>query len=209
MTEAASVEQNTKNRKVIVAIFGMPAFVFLISTGLYFLVANKSLDLGTVNNGELIVPTLQFAQLPLNNLAGEAFDYSKFESKWAFVVFGDRYCAGSCDRMLYIARQSIISLAKKMGRVRLVYVSSDATIEDELQQRFDQEYRGMDILVLPQDELRHMFADSQIDPYQQNTFYVVDQRGWMMMFYQIGDTEQITLAALGNDVVRDMKRLIK
>ncbi|WP_235015375.1 hypothetical protein [Oceanicoccus sp. KOV_DT_Chl] len=208
MSESGSVEQNRKNRKVILGIVGIPALVFLISTGLYFLVESKAVDLGTVNNGELVVPPLPFFELPLKTLSDEIFDYSKPEPKWAFVVFGDRHCEGECERMLYIARQSIISLAKKMGRVRLIYVTSDAVIDAQLQQRFDDEYRGMDILTLAPDELDSFFP-ATIDPYQSRTFYVVDPRGWMMMFYQIEDTEQATLATLGKAVTKDMKRLIK
>ena len=207
MSHSKTDEQVKKNRKVILGIFGIPALVFLLSTGLYFLVETKAVDLGTVNNGQLITPPLPFAELPLTTLTGEAFDYSKPEPKWAFVVLGDRYCQGECERMLYIARQSIISLGKKMGRLRLIYVNSDTVIEPALQQRFTEEYRGMDVVVLEKKVLQDMFKN--IDPYQQRTFYVVDPRGWMMMYYQVEDTDQETLATLGKAVARDMKRLIK
>lgn len=201
--------QNKKNRKVILAILAIPCAVFLFSSLLYYLVENRAVDLGTVNNGALIVPPLQLAKQPLSTIDGQPFDYSKPEPKWAFVVIGDRYCIDDCERMLYIARQSIIALAKKMDRVRLMYITTDGSVSSEFQQRIDREYIGMDIVNLEPKFVEDLFSGSDIDPFKVNTFYVVDQRGWLMMHYQVEDTEQDTLNGLGKAVVRDMKRLIK
>ncbi len=202
------VEQNKKNRKVILGIFGIPALVFIFSTGLYLLVSSKTVDMGTVNNGELVVPPLQFAELPLQNIDGDNFDYSKPEPKWAFVVFGDQRCVDNCERMLYIARQSIIALAKKMNRVRLFYVTSNG-VDEALSQRFDAEYKGIEVISLQDSDIRQLFTQVDIDPFKASTFYVVDPRGWLMMQYEAENTEQDTLNTLGKAVVRDMKRLIK
>jgi hypothetical protein len=201
--------QNKKNRKVILAIFGIPVAILLLSSLLYFLVETRTVDLGTVNNGELIVPPLQLAEQPLSTIDDQAFDYSKPEPKWAFVVIGDRHCVDSCERMLYIARQSIIALAKKMNRVRLMYITTDGSVSSEFQQRIDTEYIGMDIVSLSRDAIGSLFSGSDIEPFKSNTFYVVDQHGWLMMHYQVDDTEQDTLNGLGKAVVRDMKRLLK
>lgn len=201
--------QNKKNRKVILAIFGIPVAILLLSSLLYLLVETRTVDLGTVNNGELIVPPLQLAEQPLSTIDDQAFDYSKPEPKWAFVVIGDRHCVDSCERMLYIARQSIIALAKKMNRVRLMYITTDGSVSSEFQQRIDTEYIGMDIVSLSRDAIGSLFSGSDIEPFKSNTFYVVDQHGWLMMHYQVDDTEQDTLNGLGKAVVRDMKRLLK
>ena len=202
------VEQNKKNRKVILWIFGIPAIVFIFSTGLYFLVSSKAVDLGTVNNGELVVPPLQFTELSLVKVDGEAFDYTQPEPKWAFVVFGDQSCQGNCERMLYIARQSIIALAKKMNRVRLIYVTNNG-VDEALEQRFESEYKGIDVISLNDSDVQQLFSPVEIDPFKASTFYVVDPRGWLMMHYEAENTEQDTLNTLGKAVVRDMKRLIK
>ena len=206
---AKEQQQIKKNRKVILAIFGIPVAILLLSSLLYVLVESKTVDLGTVNNGELIVPPLQFAEQKLIKLNGDAFDYTKPEPKWAFVVIGDKYCSDSCERMLYIARQSIIAMAKKMHRFRLIYVSTDGAISTDLQQRVDREYIGMDVVTLSRDSVNELFSGASIDPFKANTFYVVDQHGWLMMQYEIENTEQATLNDLGKAVVRDMKRLIK
>lgn len=202
-------EQNKKNRRVILGIFGIPVLIIVLSTALYYLVESKAIDLGTVNNGELISPPLQFSELPLQTLSGEVFDYSKPEPKWAYVVVGDRECKDYCERMLYIARQSITALAKKMGDVRLLYVTTDNEISDELQQRVEREYRGIDVIKLSSTELSDFFVSTNIDPLQDKQFFVVDRHGWLMMRYTVSDTDQDTLNVLGKAVVKDMKRLIK
>ena len=201
--------QNRKNRKIILAIFGIPAIIFLLSTLLYYLVETKSIDLGTVNNGELITPPLPFSELPLLDLKGNAVDYSQPEPKWSFVVIGDQYCRNDCERMLYIARQSITALAKKMDRVRLIYATTDRAISRELEQRIDQEYHGVEILSVHSSAVNDLFAGTEINPFKEKQFFVVDQRGWLMMSYSATDTEQTTLNNLGKAIVRDMKRLIK
>jgi hypothetical protein len=202
-------EQNKKNRKVIVGIFAIPALVFLLSTGLYFMVKSKAIDLGTVNNGQLVLPPLQVDTLSIRDLQQQPFDYSKPEPKWAFVIVGDRDCANDCERMLYIARQSIIALAKKMNRIRLMYVTAGGDISESLQQRFDREYKGLDVVTLSKEALQTLFTELKVTADEDKRFFVVDPRGWLMMYYQVDDTEQPTLNSLGKSVVRDMKRLIK
>ena len=210
MTEqVVNPKQLKKNRRVILAIFSVPVVIILLSTIVYYLVETRAIDLGTVNKGELIVPPLRFTELPLVSITGESFDYSKPEPKWAFVVIGDQYCRDSCEKMLYIARQSNIAMAKKMGRVRLIFVTTDGRISEELAERFDREYRGMDIVTLTRAAIQSLFSESKINPFAANNFFVVDARGWLMMRYQVENTEQDTLNSLGKAVLKDMKRLIK
>jgi len=190
-------------------IVGIPVLVIVLSSVLYFLVNNKSVDLGTVNNGILVQPPLALVELSIKALSGEDFDYSKPEPKWAFVVFAGHHCDEDCAPMLYTARQSITALGKKMNRVRLIYVTTSGTISDKLQQQFDKEYRGMDVVVMDSATILALFADSGVDPLTGKQFFVVDPRGWLMMQYQLELSDQDSLNVLGKAVVKDMKRLIK
>lgn len=207
--EIQNPEQTRKNRKIILGIFGIPAGVLLLSSILYLLVDTKTVVLGTVNNGVLVSPPLPFIELSLTTISGDRFDYNKPEPKWAFVVFGDYDCKDSCEKMLYVARQSITALAKNMNRVRLVYVTADGVISAELQRRLDQEYIGIDALAINRDTIETLFSKTEIDPFAPNSFNVIDPRGWIMMHYAVENTDQSTLNELGKAVVKDMKRLIK
>jgi hypothetical protein len=200
---------NNSNRNVLIGIVGIPILVIVLSSVLYFLVNSKSVDLGTVNNGTLVQPPLALAEQSIFKLSGERFDYSKPEPKWAFVVFAGEQCDEECAPMLYTARQSITALGKRMGRVRLIYVTTTATISEQLQTQFDTEYRGMDVVVMDSAALVAFFADSDIDPLNGKQFFVADPRGWLMMQYQVEQSDQDSLNVLGKAVVRDMKRLIK
>lgn len=203
------VVQASNNKKIFLGIIGIPVLVILLSTVLYFLVESRSIDLGTVNNGELISPPLEFGQLSLKGVDGKAFDYSKPEPKWSFIVIGDQHCSDVCEQMLYIARQSIVATGKKMARLRMIYVSSDGMISSQLQQRFAQEYIGLQVLAMTYAELDSLFKGSTTDPFASNQFLVADPRGWLMMAYKVDAVDQETLNTLGKAVVRDMKRLIK
>lgn len=205
----SSSEQTKKNRKVILGIFGIPALIILLSSGLYYLVDSNVVELGTVNSGELLIPPLEFTKLPLSTISGETFDYSKPEPRWAFVVFGDFNCEHSCERMLYVARQSITALGNKMNNVRLIYVTKNGAISDILQEKFSREYIGMDVVAIDQQSIVELFIGSDLDPLLEKQFFVVDPRGWLMMQYRIETTDQETLNGLGKSVIKDMKRLIK
>ncbi len=207
MTESLPKTNNHSGRKVLLGIVGTPVLVIVLSSLLFYLVDNQAVELGTVNNGELVSPPLQFAEAPLKTLSGEKFSYDKPEPKWSFVVFGDNECLGDCERMLYVARQSRTALGRDMNRIRLHYVTTAQEISNELQQRLQQEYKEIQVIVLSEAELQQLFTGSAANPLAEKTFYVVDPRGWLMMFYRAEDTEQTTLNDLGKAVVRDMKRL--
>lgn len=199
--------QQKNNRKVIVAICGIPVIVILLSSLLYYLVNSKGVDLGTVNNGELITPPLLLPS-DLSSLPTETVDGDQ-EPKWAYMIIGDKHCIDACERMLYVARQSIVALARKMGRVKLVYTNTDSEISEALSQRLDKEYKGIEIHNSSSDLVDDLFSGTAVDPFDAMQFFVVDPRGWLMMRYTVEDTSQETLNVLGKAVVRDMRRLIK
>lgn len=209
MTQQTDNPGDTSNRRALMALFGIPVVVFAFSTLLYYLVQFEVIQLGTVNNGELVTPPLALTELPLVDLNGDEYDYAGDDPRWTFLVIGDSACQGDCERMMYVARQSIVALGKKMHRVKLAYLTTDEGIDDALQMHIDEEYRGMEIIRVPEPALTGLFADAGPRPHQPRTFFVVDPQGWLMMFYRAETTDQDTLNTLGKAVVRDMKRLIK
>lgn len=197
------------NRRVILWLFGIPIVVFALSTALYYLVTHDMVHLGTVNHGKLVNPPLRLTDLPLKTLDGAPYAYDQPEAKWTFLVIGDAECAGDCERMLYVARQSIVALGKKMARVKLAYLTPEPTINPALRRHIDDEYRGLELVHAERADLERLFADAGPQPFQSRSFFVVDPEGWLMMVYQVADTQQDTLNTLGKAVVKDMKRLIK
>lgn len=203
-----SSTQLHQNRRVLLGIFGIPALVFALSSILYYLVDSGVIELGTVNNGELIVPPLHLTDIHLQRMDGSEFDYSQPEPLWTFLVIGDDACNGDCERMLYVARQSVVALGKKMNQMRLGYLTQTGSIDTQLEQRFETEYRGIEVFTAKEDQLQALFADSVANTAQPRTFFVVDPQGWLMMYYQAEATDQDSLNTLGKAVVSDMKRLL-
>lgn len=193
---------------MIIGIFAIPAVIFVLSTVLYYLVTSGVIKMGTVNNGKLVSPPLKFTDLPLETLDGAKYNYDQPQPKWTLLVIGDGACNGDCGHMLYVARQSIIALGKKVDRVRLAYLAPETGIDAEFQRRIDREYRGLQLMTVEKSILEEHFAKASLQPYQPRTVFVVDPRGWLMMTYQIPDTRQTTLNTLGKAMVQDMKRLI-
>lgn len=202
-------EQTRKGRRILLTIVAIPVVIILLSSVLYFLVESKAIDLGTVNNGVLINPPL-----PLSGLNGSlnhdsVYDYTQPEPKWTFVVIGGAYCDESCEKMLYLSRQTNIALAKKMSRVRRYYINVDSTMSPSLSQLLHTKYRDTTVININKQDVEQLFSGSGISPFQERTFFVVDQRGWLMMYYQLDNLQQETVNILGKRILKDMKRLLK
>ena len=196
-------------RKILIMIFAIPVMVILLSTALYYMVETEVVELGTVNNGTLLIPPLPMNELAVSNKDGLPLGYSESDPQWSFVIFGGKHCDGACERMLYLSRQAHYALEKRFHRIRRLYVSVDGDISSELQQSLDKEYKDVIITSLDKQALLSMFAASGVDPLLDNSFFVLDHRGWLMMYYTADDQQQQTLNVLGKAVIRDMKRLLK
>ena len=204
-----STVQKSAGPRILLLIAGIPIVIILLSTLLYYGVESRSINLGTVNNGELIVPPVRLTDFELTNLDGQPYDYTKPKPKWTFVVFGGQDCTGSCEKMLYLTRQTNIALAKKMNRVRRFYVTDQGEISQKLKQQIDKSYKNLSVLSMSHDSIVQLFNGTGVDPFQKNRFFVVDDHGWLMMHYTAKNIEGQVLNTLGKDVLRDMKRLLK
>ena len=203
------LEQRKQGRKIILTIVAIPIAIILMSSVLYYLANNKMIDLGTVNNGELVSPPVQFSEMAMQTLNGGIVDYTKPEPKWSFVVIGGKNCLGTCEKMLYLARQTNIALAKRMSQVKRYYVTSDGEISPELSERLKSNYSNVSVVKATKNTINTLFKETGLNPFQENRFYVVDQRGWLMMHYTADNLEQDSLNELGKKIIKDMKRLLK
>lgn len=206
--QGIDIKQRNQGRKIIVTIVAIPVVIILFSSLLYYLADNKIIDLGTVNHGELMSPPVQFSEIEMNHLDGGQFDYAKPDPKWAFVVIGDRYCQGACEKMLYLSRQTNVALAKKMNQLRRIYITTDDVISDDLKQLMAKDYPHVTVATTKEQDIKKLFKGTNVDAFKDNRFFVVDQRGWIMMHYTAEDLNQDALNTLGKKIVKDMKRLL-
>lgn len=196
-----------ESKTVFGLIIGVPLAVLLISTAFYFMAERNVVDLGTVNRGELINPPLELAALPLRGEDGSPVEpFRHAESTWLFLVSGGERCAGACERMLYLTRQSHVALGKKMPQVSRAYLGNP---DGETRLLLRAEHADMQVFNTDADRWQALLAEAGYQPAGDPQFFVVDPNGWLMMRYSPESLSDEHIKALGKDVLKDMKRLLK
>lgn len=205
-----TTSSSSSNSKTQVAlILGIPVVVVLFSSLVFFLARNDVINLGTVNKGKLIQPPVQLGDLQPRRLDGGEFLFNQPDSKWVFMVVGGRDCTGACERMLYLTRQTHVALGKKSPQVERVYLATNGPVSAPLRDYIEAEHDDLTILNVDGAKFAEAFAELKVNPLDRQTFYVIDPMGWVMMRYRAGNTDQDALNALGKDVLKDMKRLVR
>ncbi len=206
MTEA----QTKQSPKVVLSLMlGIPLAVIALSSLLFYLANSGKVDLGTVNRGTLIEPPVQLSDIQPRALDGSDILFNLPDSSWTFLVVGGGECRGACERMLYLSRQSHTALGKKMPRVSRLYLSLDGFVGPQLAELINAEHDDLVIGSVEAEALRSLLATSDIESLADNRFYVIDPKGWLMMYYSADSLDQDSLNALGKDVLKDMKRLLR
>lgn len=202
-----TIETN-RNRFTLILVFAVPVVVLLASTLLYFLADARVVELGEANRGTLIAPPVQLAELNLVDANGQALDYSQPEPRWSYMVFGGASCDNLCERALFVIGQTHKLLGKKTNRVQQFYVSTERAIEPALRALMDQQHPDLRLAYGAPETIMEQLAAPGLDPLSEQVFFLVDPRGWVMMYYSVGDSSQETLSLLSKDMIKDVKRLI-
>lgn len=197
------------SKRQLSIILAIPIVVIVLSSLLFVLAQKNILNFSTVNRGTLIAPPVQMEELHPKRADGSEFLFDQVDSKWVWAVVGGRDCRGACERMLYLTRQTHVALGKKTGRVERVYIATDGPISAQLRDLLEAEHSDMTVIYVDGAEYMAALSHLSTSPRDKQSFYVIDPLGWMMMTYRAQDTEQDTLNALGKDVLKDMKRLLK
>lgn len=112
MSEAAAP---ARNRISLVALFGI-GFVPLIIAWVVFFYFPEMIPNGTTNEGELITPPVQAAELGLADEIG----------KWTLLIPVTADCDVNCKERFYLSRQVNVALGKESERVHRVMVDLGA-----------------------------------------------------------------------------------
>jgi hypothetical protein len=209
-TENSADKTKGNNGKLILSfMLLLPIVVILSSTLLYKAAEKGNIDLGTVNLGELIDPPVNLADIAPVQSNGDAFEFNKADSKWAFLVIGDDECRGDCDKILYLTRQTRTAMGKKSPRVERIYLSTADGLSNTLATHVEAEHPKLRTGSADYAELENLLSGVEGDFDSPLRFYLVDPKGWIMMMYRLSSTDKDTINALGKDVLKDMNRLLK
>lgn len=184
----------------LLLIAGIPVIMFLAATWLWVYVANGKLDLvgslGTHNNGRLVDPPRQLDAATLLDASGQPLRYADLDPHWTMLVpVGGASCGRACEQVLYLTRQIRTAMGQDSKQLRRLYVGTRPVaqmplgIESLSDGRpappnvgalLQTGHRGMRALTVSGADFGRLFAE-----YEQNpaTWYLVDQRGWIMMSY--------------------------
>lgn len=197
---------NSSSKVIFSLIIGIPLLVIAFSSLLYQMANRDVISLGTVNNGTLIQPPLDIAKLDPRHRNDETVQFNQPDSLWQFVVVGDGYCEQACEAMLYLTRQTHTALGKKMNRVGRMYLNTSPAYSAELDQLLINEHEKLTSVFIDDEAYRNSRLPLSDEA---RGFYVVDPKGWVMMFYELPDLEQETLTSTGKLIIKDMKRLLR
>jgi hypothetical protein len=155
----------------------------------------------TSNKGTLLEPARAIDELILNNendvLARLVEDKKK---RWRILVPITQACTEICQNHLYISRQVHIRLAEKAYRVERVLLLLDTLSTDALD-KLKIEHPETILIETNVAALNAWLDISNLASSGENYFYLVDQEGFAMMYY---DKEH-----KGQDLLDDVKKVLK
>jgi hypothetical protein len=200
---AINTQPVKKNKRIPAIIMGSLIMVILASTLLFRAAVNGSIDLpallGTKNNGVLIKPPRAIAELPLQLVSGETFDFAKQAKQWTIAIPVSAHCDTQCEQTLYITRQIHIALGKHTERVRRYLIATEYPLDAEFENLLKQ-HPKVEILHADAAEFSEYFARSNLQPLQNHQYLLIDPNGWLMMYY--GPQHD------GKAVLKDLKFLL-
>lgn len=206
MTTEMDQAEIQRNRMKLLLIAGVPLIAVLASSWLWYVVATGKveLNLGTKNNGTFVQPMKEIDLLPLVELSGEAYRFEGQEKPWwTFLVFDDGNCEEACQETLFQNRGIKRTLGNKSDYVRLAYVFTGESLDEETRLFFEHDYPRVTVLQSDADAVTNLFADLKkpVDPFADGVTFLLDPYGLAMMYYTPEqDYQQIT---------KDMKILLK
>lgn len=194
-----------RNRLIAASIMLLPLLVVLCASALWWAVQRGYIDivdaLGTHNHGQLITPIRDFDQYDLYRVDGSEYRYRDQAQKWTLVIMGDGRCRDEvCQERLWLTRQLHTALGRRAQYLRRIYLTAEEPVDGALDEFFATEHPKMIVLEAAADDLQALAATAS-DQGSAAAFYLVDKRGYLMMFYTDDNT--------GKDVIADLKFLMK
>ncbi|WP_105102648.1 hypothetical protein [Microbulbifer pacificus] len=185
-------------RSAGLAVFGAVALPILAAYIVFY--TGIGIPTATVNQGELLVPAKNVADIELSSVQGESISLANEEPKWRYLVLGGEGCAEECEKLLYTTRQVHIRLGDKAHRVERMLVTPGPLGElrhTELQSQ----HPRLHFATVDQRQLEQWLADSDHPQLARPSALLVDQNGFAMMVYDNHHS--------GNQLLKDIKRLLK
>ena len=189
------MNQLTKSRMTLVGlilIFFLPIFA---SWYLVFFSDYKN-EINSIENGDLIEPVISLGAIearPLEN--NQPFIVAE---RWTLVFFVNDECDDVCQKKLYQVRQIRLALGKNVDKIDRLLIAKNPIDWGEFAER----YSGQKVLDSTMNDFTRIYDSfSTIQGFNENSFYLIDPYGFIMMRYS--DSVE------PKGVIKDIERLIK
>jgi hypothetical protein len=203
MPETSPPLNPVRARWQLLGLMMIPMCVVLLATFVYY--TGIGMPEGTRNKGKLIVPPLQINDIGLQNDRGESqkLEGAKDEM-WTFLIVHSGSCDENCRKQFWEIRQTRIALGKYQDHIRRVWLVNDGQFIDVATREWlSTEHPDITVVYSSADRWLQLLGQSLegIASKDKARFYLVDPRGFVMMYYSAENTYK--------DVIVDMKFLLK
>jgi hypothetical protein len=194
----------TRNLRMLATLAGLFLLPLLLAFYMYY--ATDWRPANHVNHGRLIspvrpLPTVHLTRVSLgaesesSNVSSDSS--GEFRSRWSFVYIGAGNCDEPCRQVLYVMRQTRLSMNNDMSRINRIFLSTENCCAREFLVR---EHPGLVVLDATGAEGARLLQEFPADgrPY---SLFVVDPLGNLMMSY---DSRQNPKGLL-----EDMQKLLR
>ena len=173
----------SRARLKLVFMFLLPVIAVGLATLVY--VTGIGIPKSTVNKGVLLVPPRQLDDLELRDTTTATWRYATQGAGWGILVAGGENCAQLCRERLLLARQVHRALGRAQERVKRYYLDTATTLTPDTAAYLAAEQKGLTVIHTPEPALRALLAaqTGDPDPLASGTIYLVDKRGFVMMYY--------------------------
>jgi hypothetical protein len=194
-------EANKRNRTTLLAIAGIPVFIILAATGLWYSVSSGGLDLvaalGTANKGRLLDPPVALAELDPRGADGRPFKLPGGGSTWHILLLGGERCEEECRHLLYYTRQIHTAMGKYTNRIERVYLATGVPPGDKPLGELAGDYPQLNLLYTSAPATAALLQADESSA----AYFVMDPEGWVILSYSAD--------ADGKDIMADLKFLLK
>lgn len=204
-----------KNKLILLAII-LPFVAFFIY-GRFFV---DPWQLPKRNQGQILIPHIEFNALETRNADGSRFDQDDLRNQWSVLYIAAAECDTACKNALYYQiRQMRLTLGDDISRVRRVAVLTE-TPAPSLREFLDNEVAGMIEINAELDTLRRAMASIHVQPEgfpapttltpqsPLGDIFLVSPDGQIFMRYPSHEDMESTLEEAENIRV-DLKRTLK
>lgn len=202
MAETVPPVNPVRSRYLLLVLMLIPVMVVVLATLVFY--TRIGMPEGTRNKGTLIVPPIQLNDIAPLDERGVVFRFESLKPQvWTFLMAHPASCDDVCRKQFWEIRQTHIALGKYQNNIRRVWLVTEGKPDAETRDWLAREQQGLQLLYAGDGQWQQLLQQSPegAASLQKARFHLVDPRGFVMMYYDSGDTYK--------DVITDMKFLLK